>query len=246
MIFQGLDFRRRVRVLADGLFYVNLPPAVSRALNIGKDVTADTLDEAVREWDRTIKRFIESSTTEKVVILYAFQFNVRIYGPGPGPGPDLDHLDGFTEDQRRSGLPKDWDPAKHEPTEDDIIILREDDVNFSDGVVVAVAAKTVIEREIKQADGSCRYCYDDLELDDPRNLPDQMSKSRGSNRVFNASYDQQGPDQMEWTPERHAFWCAIDGAMNSLAWKLNKLRESPDLLLSMADSGTPLLEGPKE
>ncbi len=112
----------------------------------------------------------------------------------------------------------------------------QDDISFSHGVALAIAASVAIESKFEY-EGNITYRYDSVKSED--DLPFSI-RSFGH---LNATYGKQATNAIDWTPERHQFFTRMCTAMLELKGKLSDLGKDRENLLKYADDGLFLIAG---
>lgn len=200
----GESWKKSYRVLRDGLWYINVPPAVARDMQL-KDVTGKTMQEAEQKLRAVLAEHLTTKKTTCKVIYYQFEFSCYITKPAI---PDEEH--------------------------DFQVVLASQDISFTTGTAVSLAAEVYEETVTLMADGRRLYNYEHIPAKLPRGL--RVGRMSGPQREF------ERPERViDWTPEREAFFAQIGLALNDLIAKLHQLSSKPAALLKMADSGQKLL-----
>jgi hypothetical protein len=214
--FEGKEFVRRVRFSSrDGRFAVTLPKVVERTMGIC-EVGSDTFEGVEREYKRVLKKYRESKTTERKVIIYKVEANAWVVRTPDGAPANIEDDDGS-------------------------VVFQVKDISFADGCGITVYADVMIERTLRTAGGEESVSYEDVE---GHTLP--RSLSGGDSRVadqFGAVDDAQ---VIDWTPEREAWFRHVGLQLENMVMNVCETLGDPKKAVELMDSGRMLMAPKEE
>jgi hypothetical protein len=143
--FEDEKFVVRVRFSArSGRFAITLPEAIKRCMG-EKEVGSDTLEGVEAEYQKTLKEYRASKTTERKVIVYKVEANAWVF-------------------RRRNGAPG------HIHDDDAEVLFQAKDISFADGCGLTIYATVMMERTLTPTHGEPYISYADVEHNLPRSL----------------------------------------------------------------------------